>query len=78
MKFEYLKVYKNGNKNVGYLEASTPEAAKLMIQKLAPCTGTIRAVYDIDRVRNHVIRDAFHPDADLSNLKLIWEADNAK
>ena len=78
MKFEYLKVYKNGNKNVGYLEASTPEAAKLMIKKLAPCTGTIRAVYDIYRVRDHVICDALHPDADLSNLKLIWEADNAK
>ena len=74
MKFEYLKVYRNGDKSVGHLEASTPEAAKLMIKKLAPCTGTIRAVYDIDRVRNHVIRDAFHPDADLSNLKLIWEA----
>ena len=74
MKFEYLKVYKSGDKSVGHIEAQTVEAAKLMIQKLAPCTGTIRAVYDIDRVRNHVIRDAFHPDADLSNLKLIWEA----
>lgn len=53
MKFEYLKVYKNGDKSIGHLEAQTDEAAKLMIKKLAPCTGTIRAVYDIDRVRNH-------------------------
>ena len=73
MNFKYLKVYKNGDKSVGHIEAQTDEAAKLMIQKLAPCTGTIRAVYDIDRVRKHVIRDAFHPDADLSNLKLIGE-----
>ena len=77
MRFEYLKVYRNGDKSIGHLEASTPEAAKLMIKKLAPCTGTIRAVYDIDRRRKHVIRDAFHPDADLSNLKLIWEAQDA-
>ena len=77
MKFEYLKVYKNGAKNVGYLDASTPEEAKLIIKKLAPCTGTIRAVYDIDRVRKHVIDDALYPSADLSNLKLIWEAQDA-
>ena len=47
MNFKYLKVHKNGNKNVGYLEASTPEAAKLLIKKLAPCTATIRAVYSL-------------------------------
>ncbi len=74
MKFEYLKVYKNGNKNVGYLEASTPEAAKLMIKKLAPCTGTIRAVYSLHDRDCRTMAAAIHYD-DIDHLELIWETD---
>ena len=73
MKFEYLKVYRNGNKNVGYLEASTPEAAKLMIKKLAPCTGTIRAVHSLHGRNVRTMAAAIHYD-DIDRLELIWEA----
>ena len=78
MKFEYLKVYENGSKSVGSLDASSVEAAKTMIKKLAPCTATIAAVYTLPERLRRSARQVMTGEYDLSQLELIWEADNAK
>ena len=76
MKFEYLKVYKNGSKSVGSLDSSSVEAAKTMIKKLAPCTATIAAVYSLHGLKasKRVVPVA---NLDLAQLELIWESQNA-
>ncbi len=78
MKFEYLKVYKNGSKSVGSLDSSSVEAAKTTIKKLAPCTATIAAVYTLPECGKRTFPQAVRNEYDLSQLELIWEADNAK
>ncbi len=75
MKFEYLKVYKNGDKSVGYIDASSFELAKSKIRKLASLTLSLIAVYSLHGCNLRIKASALHYD-DLSQLELIWESEN--
>lgn len=75
MKFLYLKVYENGDKSIGCVDASSFELAKSKIRKLSSLTSSLIAVYSLHGCNPRIKAAALYYD-DLSQLELIWESKN--
>ena len=77
MKFEYLKVYENGHKSVGYIDSSSFDLAKSKIRESSSLNPFLIAVYSLHGC-NPWIKVAALLYGYFSQLELIWESENAK